>query len=569
MIQPSRYAELFRAEAGELLTGLERELLRLEQDSRAPGAAEEALRALHTFKGMSAAMSFDPLTALAHALESLLQPLRAGDPVQREVTELAFAGVDALREGLPDGATMGAASRVGALAGRLLAMTQEGGRGSAGTPQAPRGRWAAPGLAAEGPPPPSPAGETVRVSRRLLDGLLAGAGELVVVLQRIEELRRQSEDPALAEAARRASKLARRLQAEALAARMVPASSVLERFPRAVRDHAHSAGKVVRLTLTGGDIELDRAVLERAAEPLMHMLHNAVDHGIETPDERQALGKPAVGSVRVDVSRSGEGVRIEVSDDGRGLDRERLRRAAAALGVLPERRLSEMADDEVDRLAAISGLSTAPVVSATSGRGVGLDAAHAAAARMGGSLTIRSEAGRGAAFTLRLPRTVAVVRALLLEDAGARYAIPLSCVAEVVRPPRSPYRSAGGRLEWRGSRLACLDLAAALGSAEADGGGPKGRDRAPEPALPRRAGASTGVDLVVVIEAGDAALGLRAARVVGTRDVVVRPLPPLRGVRLACGGATVLSDGSVALVLDAARLVDAGPRGIGRRAGVE
>jgi len=371
--------------------------------------------------------------------------------------------------------------------------------------------------------------------------------------QRLEELGRAIGRADLAQAIRRASGLANGLQQEALASRMAPVGTVLERFPRGVRDRARRLGRSVEFEVTGGEIELDRAILDEIAEPLMHLLNNAVDHGIESPDEREARGKPRTGAVRLGVLREGQNVALEVSDDGRGLDRARLLEVALARGLVAETQLGGLPDEEVNRIATLSGVSTAASVSESSGRGVGLDAVQAAATRLGGVLTIRSVEGSGTAFTLRLPATLAAMRCLLVESWGSRYAIPLGYVREMTWAPSGRGAGESPAVVARGQRVACLPLGEAVGAVR--------------PAGPPEAGA-----LAVVFQVADEPLALWVSRVLGTREIVVRRLHPLKGVRLPFNGVTALGDGSLALLVDAARLASASPlsqaaAGAGPRAG--
>ncbi|MBA2564228.1 MAG: Hpt domain-containing protein, partial [Gemmatimonadetes bacterium] len=462
MIDSSRYAELFRTEAEEHLLRLNRELLRLEEDRSAAGAVEEIFRSLHTLKGMAAAMGHDALASATHGLEGLFQPLLRGGRLPDDACmELAFAGADVLTAGLP-GARSADFPRLVEDLLRRLDPVQGGGAEPTGVRSS----------AADAPAtrPSDPSGSirggvrgvaTVRVRGELLDRILGAAGELVVVSQRLEELGRTVESPEVRSAIRRTAALASALQGEVLASRMVPVATVFDRFPRAVRDHARRAGKTLHLDVTGGEIELDRSILDEIAEPLLHLLRNAVDHGLETPAERVAAGKPPAGTVRLGASRSGPTIELEVADDGRGLDREGIRRAALARGI-EAARLDGLSGEDVDRLSTLSGLSTADSVSETSGRGVGLDAVQTAIGRLGGILEIRSQPGSGASFVLRLPLTLAVQRSVVVESGGGRYALPARCVREVTRV--DPDGGAPDAVQVRGETVPCRRLAEALGA---------------------------------------------------------------------------------------------------------
>jgi two-component system chemotaxis sensor kinase CheA len=315
--------------------------------------------------------------------------------------------------------------------------------------------------------------------------------------------------------------------------RLLPVSTVFGRFPRLVRDLAHAEGKKVRLELTGGETSLDKAVLDRLSEPLLHLLNNAVAHGLEHPEDRVKAGKSAEGLLRLQAAPVSGRVAIRVSDDGRGLDESAIRAKAEALGV--DTRTADIA--QLHSLVFVAGLSTAERVTTLAGRGMGLDVAANAIHALGGTIEVESRPGRGTAFTLSLPVTLAIVRSLIVEVDRERYAVPLSHVAETVRAEPEAIRQINnqGVTQWRGDLIHVADAGTVLGTP-----GPSG---APRP-------------FYVVMTAGAKRRGLLVDRLIGHQDIVVKGLDPALGRPAVVSGTTILGDGRVACILDVVRILD-------------
>jgi two-component system chemotaxis sensor kinase CheA len=325
------------------------------------------------------------------------------------------------------------------------------------------------------------------------------------------------------------------MQAEVIASRMTPVGEVFERFPRLVRDLARDLGKRIRFDLEGEEIELDRSILDEIGDPLMHLIRNAADHGIEAPEARERAGKPAEGRILLAATRERNSVALRVSDDGRGIDR------AAILAKARREDLADAggdleADDVLLRVIARPGFSTAEAVSGVSGRGVGGDVAMTRVRQLGGTLEIRSEVGKGTSFLIRVPLTLAIVRALLADAGGERYAVPLAYVAETVEfDPRAvtALRSREA-LVVREQVIPTVHLRDLVAS----------RAR---PAPVRRP--------TVIVEVGERRAALVVDALLGQQDLVVAPFDAPRGMPPYVGGATILADGAPALVLDAAALM--------------
>lgn len=398
---------------------------------------------------------------------------------------------------------------------------------------------AAAAAAAEAAGPEAAKSRNIRVDLRRLDLLMNLIGELAIARGRLTTLAGRIGDADLDEVALRMGRLAGALQSEIISARMTPVWQVFDRFPRMVRDLARQMGRQVDFRVEGKEIELDRAILDELADPLVHLLRNAVDHGIEPPAERAAAGKPAEGRLVLAAVRERATVAIKVTDDGRGVNRQRVLAKARQMGLVAED--EQPADEELLRLLTRAGFSTAQEVTDVSGRGVGIDVVATTARALGGSLDIRSEEGRGTTFTLRMPVTLAIVRALLARVGQEVYALPLTHVSETVDPAPGDIRRVQGResFELRGRLVPLVRLRELLG-----GGGGGAGDVAPAVRLP-----------VIVLEVGDRRAGVMVDALAGQQEIVVKGFEAPRGTLPVFSGATILGDGQPALILDAGGLV--------------
>ena len=473
-LSAARYAALFSAESREQLV----------RARRAADAADldACFRAVHTVKGMAGAMGHAGAEAAAHAAESLLAGWRA-DGATPSADELTLA-LDLLESAVDRAA-------------------------SPAVGQAPNGASIA---AATAPAEP----RTVRVDAALLDALLDVAGELAGVRGRLADAAARVGDAALARAVSDASRLTQQLQAALQEARLVPLAELFDQLPRVVREAARASGREVAFETAGGDAAVDRGVLDALAEPLTHLLRNAVDHGVEPPDERARAGKPAAGQVRVRADRVTGGVRVTVADDGRGVDRAAVRAAAVARGLLPPSAPDPLDDAALLAVLARPGFSTA-AVGRVSGRGVGVDAALARVRALGGTLALETAPGRGTRFALTVPLTLAVAPAVLVTAGGVPYAVPVAHV----RGTREPHPGE-----------TVPQLADLLGRAD------------------HPADTSTPGDVLLLDRGARGPLAVGVDRVDGQRDCVVKPVPALRATFRTAAGATILDGGEVALVLD-------------------
>ncbi|HEX5829700.1 MAG TPA: chemotaxis protein CheA [Gemmatimonadaceae bacterium] len=387
-----------------------------------------------------------------------------------------------------------------------------------------------PALSVQAPAAP----RTIRIDPRRLDALLNLVGELVIARGRLHELTRALHDGALDETAAEIDRHVRQLQDEILAARLVPVWQLFERFPRMVRDAARSVGKEVRFEVQGREIELDRSLLDEIVDPIVHLLRNAVDHGLEPPAERRAAGKPPAGRLVLSASRDRDTVLVRVRDDGRGIDRAKVLRRAIAEGLV-DPATQTLGDEQVLRLIARAGFSTAERVTDLSGRGVGVDAVQTRLQSLGGSVELETATGRGTTVTLRLPMTLAIVRAVIARVGEETYALPaghVSATGELAAAMLTTVR--GEPVMVVGEEvLPAVDLRAMIGRPAAD---------------PARGE-------YVVLDGGDRRIGMLVDELTGQQEIVVKRFDAARGALPIFSGATILGNGRPALIVDVGRLL--------------
>ena len=375
----------------------------------------------------------------------------------------------------------------------------------------------------------------IRVDLKRLDALMDLIGELVTSRGRLNELAAARRDPAVDDVAIQVSRLTSDLQTEIIQARMTPVWQVFDRYPRLVRDLAQQLEKQVALRVEGKEIELDRAILDELGDPLVHLLRNAVDHGIESPAERKRRGKRIEGDIVLSAVRERASVAITIADDGRGIDRGKILDKAKRDGVV-DAHLDALTDDQLLRVIARPGFSTAHAVTNVSGRGVGIDVAMTKIRALGGTIEIETELGRGTTFVLRLPVTLAIVRALIAAVGSERYALPLTYVSETVEFGAVPITTVEGReaMVLRDRVVPLVHLRDLLGAPG-------------NPPSPRRP--------VVVLQMGERRTGVVVDGMLGQQEIVVKGFNAPHGMLPVFSGATIMGDGVPALILDAGGLV--------------
>jgi two-component system, chemotaxis family, sensor kinase CheA len=382
------------------------------------------------------------------------------------------------------------------------------------------------------------ASTSLRVAAERLDELMDRVGELVIAQARLSQLAAASDDGSLKTVAEEMERLASGLRDTMMGIRMVPIGTLFGRFRRLVHDLSHDLGKEVDFVTSGEETELDKTVIERLADPLVHLIRNAIDHGLEDPARRVASGKSTRGRVRLSAVHTGSEVAISIADDGAGLNAERIRAKAEEAGLIaPDAKLAER---DLYQLVFHPGFSTAKEVTSLSGRGVGMDVVKSTIENLRGSIDLDSKPGGGTAVTLRLPLTLAIIEGMLVRVGRGRYSIPLSAVEECVELPKDATAANSGRnfLNIRGSLVPFLRLRELF----------KTRTEI-EP-----------YQKVVIVSAGETRVGLVVDQVIGNSQTVVKSLTKLHSDVETFSGATILGDGTVALILDVAHLVSFGQK---------
>ena len=565
----------FLIEAQEILDRLGEQLVTLEQDPSDSEQLNAVFRGFHTLKGGAGFLGIQPMVNLCHAAEETLGLVRAGqatlepqhfDAAQQSLDWLQRM-LDAIGAGedpphapqmlidqfdvqghaapAPKPATPPAAGAAAASGGDLISddefealLDQLHGDGVPTTVASPS---PAPPPRPQPAPKPAPAGkpaakaggeteQTIRVDTKRLDAIVNLVGELVLSRNRLKTLRSRIRDEELDRAVSSLDIATARLQTAVMRTRMQPVGKVFSRFPKVARDVARQLQKEVDLELVGADTELDRNLVEALADPLVHLVRNAIDHGIEVPSLREACSKPRQGHVRLSAQQEGDFVTIEIRDDGAGIDPERLRVKALEKGLIDPEAAARLSHDECLQLVFLPGFSTKAEVTDISGRGVGMDVVQSRIRELSGQITIHSDVGRGSRFVIRVPLTLAILPTLLVQAGDPVYALPLARVMEVLHAPSESLRWFDGQavLDRQSHTLPLVDLRQWLRV-----------DPVMAPLL-----------TIVVLQMGEQRFGLIVDQVRGREEVVIKPLP--RAVRGLPGyaGATLIGDGRMALILD-------------------
>ena len=565
----------FLIEAQEILDRLGEQLVTLEQDPSDSEQLNAVFRGFHTLKGGAGFLGIQAMVNLCHAAEETLGLVRAGQAtLEPQHFDAAQQSLDWLQQMLdaigagedpphapqilidqfdvqghavpaPKPATPPAAGAPAASGGDLISddefealLDQLHGDGVPTTVASPA---PAPPPRPQPAPKPAPAGkpaakaggeteQTIRVDTKRLDAIVNLVGELVLSRNRLKTLRARIRDEELDRAVSGLDIATARLQTAVMRTRMQPVGKVFSRFPKVARDVARQLQKEVDLELVGADTELDRNLVEALADPLVHLVRNAIDHGIEVPSLREACSKPRQGHVRLSAQQEGDFVTIEIRDDGAGIDPERLRVKALEKGLIDPEAAARLSHDECLQLVFLPGFSTKAEVTDISGRGVGMDVVQSRIRELSGQITIHSDVGRGSRFVIRVPLTLAILPTLLVQAGDPVYALPLARVMEVLHAPSESLRWFDGQavLDRQSHTLPLVDLRQWLRV-----------DPVMAPLL-----------TIVVLQMGEQRFGLIVDQVRGREEVVIKPLP--RAVRGLPGyaGATLIGDGRMALILD-------------------
>lgn len=587
--------EGFLSETTELLEKLDDDLVALEKSPTDNDLLNRIFRSIHTVKGASSFLGFDLLVKVTHKTEDVLNRLRKGElfvnpeimDVVLEATDLVKTLVSDIKSGdivdreidetvnkliplLSEQASVKPAEPQEQLAASGSTPESQNTEDSAASPQ--QTAAAMPPVpsrpvteAPKKPAPPKPADKggddlsdnsTVRVDVKRLDDLMNQVGELVLERNRMIQLNQDlaggTADIVIfgeefGKLTKRMNFVTSELQMQVLKMRMIPVEKVFKKFPRIVRSLARDLGKEVDLQIFGEETELDRSVVDEIGDPLIHLIRNAMDHGLETPDERLGAGKQRTGNLVLAAVHEGNQIIISIKDDGRGIDTERVGRKAIEKGLITEDQLAAMSQREMFDLIFLPGFSTKDKASDLSGRGVGMDVVKTNIKKLNGLIEIKSEKGLGSEFILRLPLTLAIIQSLLVEVEGEIYSIPLSSVLETLRVDQREFHVIGGQevLKLREMVLPLIRLEQVFRV---------------QPRYER-----DNFCYVVVIGAADKRVGLVVTRLVGQQEVAIKSLGNYLANIPGIAGSTILGDGRVTLIVDPVGMIDGGdPSNSGR-----
>ena len=540
----------FLIESTENLGRLDQEIVQLEQSPRDAQLLASVFRTMHAIKGTGGMLGFNAVEKLAHLAENLLSEVRNGErDLTPALVSLVLRTVDAVKAELVAIEAGGKESGVShaALQEELRLACETRAAAPAKRDQGERGEAApAPAVADDGAGSQKNVSEdsTIRVDVGLLDRLMNLVGELVLARNQILQFNATREDSSFNTSAQRVDLITTELQEGVMKTRMQPIGNIWNKFPRVVRDVATGCGKQVRIEMEGKDTELDKTIIEAIKDPLTHLVRNAVDHGIEPPAKRKAAGKEPEGRLLLRAFHEGGQVNIEITDDGAGLDHEKIRRKALEKNLIPSELAARLTERDVANLIFLPGFSTAEKVTNVSGRGVGMDVVKTNIEKIGGTVDVHSKPGEGSTVRMKIPLTLAIIPALIVTSGGDRYAIPQINLLELVRLEGEQVRSGielvnGAPVHrLRGQLLPLVYLA---------------RELKTEGEMPARAGerlARQAAVNIVVLRADERQFGLVVDDINETEEIVVKPLSKqLKNIN-TFAGATIMGDGRIALILD-------------------
>lgn len=599
----------FLTETNESLALLDVELVKLERNPNDPGLLSNIFRLMHTIKGTCGFLGLPRLEAVAHAGENVLGKVRDGElAVSAEIVTLILECLDCIRsivvtleetEAEPEGDDSELISRLDAVfKGTALpeakaeaapepeaaepediaepeVAAEEAPAAEAeaeAEPEAPKADDPAPAAEPADPPPPAQAeksapppesapkesalaSQSIRVNVELLENLMTTVSELVLTRNQLLQILRAQRESEFATPLQRLNHVVSDLQEGVMKTRMQPIGNAWAKLPRIVRDLAHELDKKIDLIMKGAETELDRQVLEMIKDPLTHMVRNSADHGLEPTADRKKAGKPETGSITLNAYHEGGHINIEIADDGRGLSCEKIKQKVIEKELVPLSQLEAMSDQQILQQIFKAGFSTAEKVTSVSGRGVGMDVVRTNIERIGGTIELASVEGQGTKFTIKIPLTLAIVSALIVECAGERFAIPQLSVVELVRASNESDHTIERInetpvLRLRNRLLPLVNLRQLL---KLDTPKPaKDAADAPDSNVTKLPGAEKSKDdaFIIVSQVGAYAFGIIVDRVFDTEEIVVKPVAPiLRDIPLYSGN-TILGDGSVVMILD-------------------
>lgn len=544
----------FILESSEIIEQLDQDLVELEHRKNDLELLNKIFRAAHTIKGSSSFLGFDKLSTVTHHAEEILNKLRKGEMVVvPEIMDILLEFVDVIKKILDDIKSGKDTSNIEQIVKKLKLANEGRISVSSSSPKTSQPSAEKMSEVSEGKDEGDGANikkatkaieQTIRVDVSRLDSLMNLVGELVLSRNRIAQISSEFERKfegdylveQLIETTSQIGLITTELQLAVMKTRMVPIGKVFNKFPRMIRDLARDLKKDIDLIITGEDTELDKSVVEEIGDPLVHMIRNAVDHGIETPDIRAKKGKPPKGKVHLAAYHEGNHIVIEITDDGQGMDPEKLKKKAIEKKVITAEEAKGMSKEEAFGLIFKPGFSTAEKVTGVSGRGVGMDVVKTNIEKLNGIIAIDSEYGKGSVFKLKLPLTLAIIQALLVEVSGEIFAIPLVSVIETVRINEKEIHNFEGRevLKLRDSVLSLVRLDDVFGIE----------------------GSFSQDIYVVVVALAEKRIGLVVDRLVGQEEIVIKSLGEYLSGNVGIAGATIMGDGKVRLILDVSGVME-------------
>jgi two-component system chemotaxis sensor kinase CheA len=589
----------FVTEAEESLDRIDPLFVELETNGEDKEILNDIFRCMHTLKGAAGFLGFQPVVDVAHTSENILKRLREGEiALTKRIVDAVLASVDTLRaligrvkhgESLDENigpvlaeldAALAEASGSPAPAPAAAASAAPAPADPPPAPSAPPSAPAPASAAAQAPAPaPAPAAaksapvppgakeavpekrdverketekkepqkkdevQNLRVDIGRIDKVMDLTGEVVLARNRLLNLiaaisTQYTDDPAVANVMETVSFLdlvTSDLQLSVMKMRMQALQKVFGKFPRIVRDLASSIGKEVDLKITGEETEVDRSVIEHIGDPMVHLIHNSIDHGIEPPEVRRAKGKPERGTLSISASQKGNQIVIEITDDGKGIDIDKVKKKAVDRGLVSAEEAERMTEDAAIALIFQAGFSTMDVATELSGRGVGMDVVKTSISKLSGFVEVKTRKDEGTTFRISIPLTLAIIQALMVRTAGVQYAVPLSLIEEIVRVSPDEIALAGGRRVFvlREKVLPFFELSELLGK----GSPPEGAVR-----------------YSVVVAVGDTRFCLAVDKLLGEEEVVIKPLEGIVTESSHTLGSTITGDGKVVLIMDLASI---------------
>ncbi|MGI0047440.1 MAG: chemotaxis protein CheA [Nitrosotalea sp.] len=521
MSENSKYREMFVQEALEHVESLNHHLLKYEEEPNVKEHVDVLFRSAHTIKGMAATMGYDQIREICKTIEEIFDKFRKCETqITSELGNVVFLGIDHLRQLINDETKkidLDEFLNYVKNPNDLKINNSESGPTSAQEVKSP----------------------TVRVKMQDLDALVNLVGEMMISKMRLDQIVQAYHSDEGREVLRNLGRLITDIQYQTMKIRLVPIDQVFNRFSRMVRDVSASLGKEIKLEMEGSSIELDRTVLDAITDPLLHMLRNSVDHGLETPSERKEMGKPETGTIQLKANRIGDRVEIQIVDDGKGINLEAIKVKALEKNIITREELDHMSSEEIVGLIGTPGLSTAKTVTDISGRGVGMDVVMTKVKNVGGHVKILTEKGKGTNITLTIPMSLAIIGGLLVNISNQKYVLPLSSISTTITVDNTEIKHVHGKevITLRDKVVPIIRASKALGL-----------DSVIDTVV------NAQVNIVIVDKDGKS-YGIVVDSLEKEQEVVIKRLDGMSNSLATFSDATILPDGKVALILEPSLLV--------------